>query len=193
MSFRSFVAYAFVFACSFGPAGASPPVATESRHPAHRAASPAPSPEATPTPGLQYRSIGPAISGGRVTATAGSNRDAMLYYAGAAGGGVWKSSDGGVSWDSVWSKQPWGAIGAVAIDPRRDQTVWVGTGESNPRNDVSWGDGIWRSTDGGKTWQHRGLTDTSQISRISVDPARSADLVVAALGNPWRDTTERGV
>ena len=147
----------------------------------------------TENPGLQYRSIGPAVSGGRVAAVAGSNRDAMLYYAGAAGGGVFKSSDGGVSWTGVWEKQPFGALGALAIDPSKDDVVWAGTGESNPRNDVSWGDGIWRSRDGAKTWQHLGLSRTSQIARISVDPARSDDVVVAALGNPYVDTPERGV
>ncbi|MBV9646164.1 MAG: hypothetical protein JO043_01730 [Candidatus Eremiobacteraeota bacterium] len=142
---------------------------------------------------MQYRSIGPAISGGRVSATAGSNRDPMLYYVGAAGGGVWKSSDGGISWQSVWKKQPLGAIGAVAIDPQNDAEVWVGTGEANPRNDVSWGDGMWRSRDGAKTWQHLGLEGTSQIARISIDPRDPSDVVVAALGDPWKDSAERGV
>jgi photosystem II stability/assembly factor-like uncharacterized protein len=184
----------FVVAVLFQGAAAPEPsrVLTASRGHAHPARTHG-SPEPTPDPGLQYRSVGPAISGGRVAATAGSDRDAMLYYAGAAGGGVWKSTDGGVSWQSVWKKQPLGAIGAIAIDPRSDGTVWVGTGEANPRNDVSWGDGVYRSRDGAKTWTHRGLTATSQIARISIDPANSSDVVVAALGDPWKDSPDRGI
>ena len=164
-------------------------------HPAVRAGSARRAPEPSPSDdaGLHYRSIGPAISGGRVTAVTGSDRDAMLYYAGAAGGGVWKSSDGGTSWTNVWKKQPLAAIGALALDPRNDADVWVGTGESNPRNDVSWGDGLWHSLDGAKTWRRAGLRGTSQIARISVDPQHPAVVAVAALGDPWRDSTERGV
>ena len=155
------------------------------------AASASPSP--TPQAGLQYRSIGPAISGGRVAATVGSDRNPMLYFAGAAGGGVWKSTDGGTSWDSVWGKQPVGAVGALAIDPSNDNVVWAGAGEANPRNSVSWGDGIWRSSDGGDRWQHLGLEKTSLISRISVDPRRSSEVVVAALGDAWKDSPDRGI
>ena len=132
------------------------PPGGERPHP-HRIAVPRPSASPTENPGLQYRSIGPAISGGRVAATAGSDRDAMLYYVGAAAGGVFKSSNGGVSWSDVWDAQPLGSIGALAIDPTKDDVVWAGTGEANPRNDVSWGDGIWRSRDGAKTWHHLGL------------------------------------
>ena len=117
----------------------------------------------------------------------------MLYYVGAAGGGVWKSTDGGTSWKSVWKKQPLAAIGALALDPHDGASVWVGTGEANPRNDVSWGDGLWHSTDGAKTWKAAGLAETSQISRISVDPRDAKHLVVAALGDPWHDSTERGI
>jgi hypothetical protein len=108
---------------------------------------------------LKYRSIGPAISGGRVSAVAGSDRDPMLYYVGSAGGGVFKSVNGGTSFTDVFAKEPIGAIGAIAVSPRDDNDVWVGTGEANPRNDVSYGDGVWRSTDGGKRWRHRGLDE----------------------------------
>ncbi len=171
--------------------GATP--ATQAHPRAQRSAATHPSPEPSDDPGLQYRSIGPSISGGRVAATVGSDRDPMLYYAGAAGGGVWKSTDGGTSWKSVWGKQPFAAIGALALDPHDDASVWVGTGESNPRNDVSFGDGLWHSTDGAKTWKAAGLAETSQISRISVDPHDAKHLVVAALGDPWHDSTERGI
>jgi photosystem II stability/assembly factor-like uncharacterized protein len=170
-----------------GAASASP------KHPAKPASIKTPEPTPSDDPNLEFRSIGPSVSGGRVAAVAGSNRDAMLYYAGAAGGGVWKSTTGGASWDFVWQKQPFASIGAIAIDPQRDQTVWVGSGESNPRNDLSWGDGLWRSTDGAKSWRNVGLRGTSQIARISIDPHDSKDVVVAALGNPWADSPERGV
>jgi len=142
---------------------------------------------------LRYRSIGPAISGGRVTAVAGSDRNPFLYYVGAAGGGVFKSVNGGVSFSDVFAKEPVGAIGALAVSPRDDNDVWVGTGEANPRNDVSYGDGIWRTMNGGKTWLHRGLADSSQIAKILVDPRDARVAVVAALGNPWKDSAERGV
>jgi photosystem II stability/assembly factor-like uncharacterized protein len=158
-------------------------------------ARPHPSPAASPTddPGLRYRSIGPTISGGRVAAVAGSDRDPALYYAGAAGGGVWKSTDGGTSWSDVWKKQPYGSIGALAIDPKNDRIVYAGTGESNPRNDLSWGDGLWISRDAAKTWARAGLGGTSAIARISIDPSDPNHIAVAALGNPWADSADRGV
>jgi photosystem II stability/assembly factor-like uncharacterized protein len=159
----------------------------------HRAPAPKPSPEPSEDPGLQYRSIGPAVSGGRVAAVAGSDRDAALYYAGAAGGGIWQSTNGGLTWKSVGKDVSLGAVGALEIDPQRDTTVWAGMGESNPRNDVSWGDGVYRSTDGAKSWHHLGLAKTLQISRISIDPKRSSDVVVAALGDPYADSSERGI
>jgi photosystem II stability/assembly factor-like uncharacterized protein len=142
---------------------------------------------------LKYRSIGPAISGGRVSAVAGSDRDPMLYYVGAAGGGVFKSVNGGTSFTDVFAKEPVGAIGAITVSPRDDRDVWVGTGEANPRNDVSYGDGVWRSTDGGKTWRHRGLDESSQIAKILVDPRNANVALAAALGNPWKDSPQRGV
>ena len=142
---------------------------------------------------LRYRSLGPGISGGRVAAVAGSERNPFLYYVGAAGGGVFKTTNGGVSFSDVFAKQPFGAIGAIAISPRSDNDVWVGTGEGNPRNDVSYGDGVWRSTDGAKTFKHLGLTDTSQITKILVDPRDANVALVAALGDPWKDSESRGV
>ena len=142
---------------------------------------------------LRYRSIGPAISGGRVTAVAGTDRDPFLYYVGGAGGGVYKTQNGGTSFTAVFAKEPVGAIGAIAISPSNARDVWVGTGEANPRNDVSYGDGIWHSIDGGKTWAHRGLDTTSQIAKILIDPRRPQTAIVAALGNPWKDDAARGI
>ena len=142
---------------------------------------------------LKYRSLGPAISGGRVAAVAGSERNPFLYYVGGAGGGVYKTTNGGVSFSDVFAKKPLAAIGAIAISARSDSDVWVGTGEGNPRNDVSYGDGVWRSTDGAKTFKHLGLAETSQITKILVDPRDSNVAIVAALGDPWKDSESRGI
>jgi photosystem II stability/assembly factor-like uncharacterized protein/predicted RNA-binding protein YlxR (DUF448 family) len=148
---------------------------------------------ASPFTGLSYRGIGPAIAGGRTTAVAGSDRNPQLYYAGGAGGGVFKSTNGGASWTPVFDKEPVAPIGAIAISPQNDDDVWVGTGESNPRNDVEEGDGIWHSTDGGKTWTHAGLDDAGSIARISIDPRNSKIIAVAVLGRIFRDDPNRGV
>jgi photosystem II stability/assembly factor-like uncharacterized protein len=146
-----------------------------------------------PTGNMTWRETGPAIAGGRVTSVAGSAHDPNLYYLGAAGGGVWKSTDGGAAWKPVFDRQSVGSIGAVAIDPSDDDTVWVGTGESNPRNDVSYGDGIYKSTDGGKTWTNVGLRGTKYISRIIVDPNDPQHVIVGALGDVFADSPDRGV
>ena len=145
-----------------------------------------------PTDNLNWRETGPAIAGGRVTSVAGSAHDPNLYYLGAAGGGVWKSTDGGAAWTPVFDKEGVGAIGAVAIDPANDDTVWVGTGESNPRNDVSYGDGVYKSTNGGKTWTNVGLRETKYISRILIDPSNSEHVIVGALGDVFADSPDRG-
>jgi hypothetical protein len=149
--------------------------------------------DATPYAALKWRSIGPAVSGGRATAIAGTDDDAFLYYVGTAGGGVFKTIDGGAHWNSVWNDEPVGPIGAVAIAPHDDSVVWVGTGESNPRNDVSYGDGVYSSADGGTTWTHRGLDGTTSISRILIDPNNPDVVLVAALGDPFADSRDRGI
>jgi photosystem II stability/assembly factor-like uncharacterized protein len=176
-------------------AHAAPPGGGEAA--SSRKAGPKPSPSPSPGPdteGVKFRAIGPAISGGRVAAVAGSDRDPALYYVGGAGGGVFKSTDGGASFQSVWTDaSKFGAIGAIGVAPSDDKTVWVGTGEANPRNDVSYGDGVWLTRDGAKHWTHAGLDDTSNIAKILVDPKNPRRAVVAALGDPWKDSTARGV
>jgi photosystem II stability/assembly factor-like uncharacterized protein len=142
---------------------------------------------------LHWRSVGPAVSGGRVAAVAGTNRDSALYYAGAAGGGVWKSTNGGQSWASVFDDTGVAAIGAVTIDPNDSNTVWAGTGESNPRNDVMTGDGVYKSTDGAKTWGHVLPLEASLISAVLVDPRNSAHVLVGSMGDAFADSTQRGV
>src|SRR5215470_11099132 len=146
-----------------------------------------------PYSSLKWRALGPAISGGRAAAVAGTDTDPLLYYAGAAGGGIWRSTDAGASWKAVFEALPVNSIGAIAIAASNKKTVYVGTGEANPRSDVSWGDGVWVSTDGGDHWQHRGLDGTSQISRILVDPRNPDVALVGALGDPFKDSEDRGV
>ncbi|MBC5827751.1 MAG: hypothetical protein GIW99_08735 [Candidatus Eremiobacteraeota bacterium] len=133
------------------------------------------------------------MSGGRVTAVVGVQSDPKLYYVGSAGGGVWKSVNGGATWEPVFAREPVSSIGAIAIDPRDENIVWVGTGETNPRNDIEYGDGIYRTGDGGKTWTNMGLRDTMQISRIAVDPRNPKTIVVGAMGNFFADSPARGI
>ncbi len=142
---------------------------------------------------MKYRAIGPAISGGRTTAVAGSDADPRIYYAGGAGGGVFRSDDGGVSWRATFDAESTAAVGAISVSAKNPNDVWVGTGESNPRNDVQEGAGVWHSTDGGKTWRHVGLDDSGTISRISLDPRDPKSAVVGVLGHVFRDGTSRGI
>jgi photosystem II stability/assembly factor-like uncharacterized protein len=149
--------------------------------------------ETVPYANLKWRTIGPAISGGRVAAVAGTDADPLLYYAGAAGGGIWRSNDAGSTWTAVYEDLPVNAIGAIAIAPSNKRVVWVGTGESNPRNDISWGDGVWVSNNGGSSWQHRGLDGSAHISKILVDPHDPNIALVGALGDIFKNSEERGV
>ena len=144
-------------------------------------------------PALNWRELGPAQAGGRVAAVAGSDDDSQLYYLGSAGGGVFKTSDGGLQWTDVWPRWSVGAIGAIAVAPHHSNVVWVGTGEATPRNDSSYGDGIWQTADGGVHWRWSGLRDAYAISRILIDPARPRTVLAGVLGNPFVDSRTRGV
>jgi photosystem II stability/assembly factor-like uncharacterized protein len=141
---------------------------------------------------LTWRSIGPAIAGGRIAAVAGTPQNDRLYYVGSAGGGVWKSANAGATWEPVFEKQDVSAIGAVAIDPTNQNVVWAGTGEANPRNNVSYGNGLYKTTDGGKTWTRVGLAGVWSISRIAIDPKNTRHVVVGGFGDPFKDSTDRG-
>ncbi len=157
-----------------------------------------PSPKPVPTPktpfdAMQWREVGPALPGGRVSSVVGSATNPKLYYLGSAGGGVWKSVDGGATWDPVFGKQDVASIGAIALDPTDDNTVYVGTGETNPRNDVSYGDGIYVSHNGGLKWTNLGLKATRNISKVIVDPKNPKVILVGALGDIFADSTHRGV
>lgn len=143
--------------------------------------------------GLKARSIGPAGMSGRIAAIDAVPGDPSLVYVGAATGGLWRSHNGGLTWTPVFDDQPVQAIGAVAIDPGNRDTVWVGTGEGNPRNSASVGKGMFRSRDGGTTWTHLGLEGSERIHRIALDPRDGEVACVAAMGPTWGTGAERGV
>ncbi|MGW8266065.1 MAG: WD40/YVTN/BNR-like repeat-containing protein [Longimicrobiales bacterium] len=140
---------------------------------------------------LQYRHIGPV--GNRVSAVVGVPGNPNLYYIGAASGGVWKTVDGGVHWEPVFDDQPAQSIGALAVDPRNPNVVWAGTGEAHIRSNVSIGNGVYKTTDGGRTWTHMGLEESGRIARIRIHPFDPDIVFVAALGHLYGPQEERGV
>jgi photosystem II stability/assembly factor-like uncharacterized protein len=143
--------------------------------------------------GLKARSIGPAGMSGRVAAIDAVESNPDVVYVGAATGGVWKSINGGLTWEPIFDDQPVAAIGAVTVFQANPDIVWVGTGEGNPRNSVSVGNGVYRSLDGGRTWTHLGLDKTERIYRIVLHPANPDVAWVSALGQLWGENPERGV
>jgi len=141
---------------------------------------------------LEARYLGPAATSGRITSIDGVALDPRILYVGSAGGGVWKTTNGGNTFNSVFDDNAQ-SIGAVRIDQAHPDTVWVGTGEPWVRNSVSIGDGVYRTTDGGKTWKNMGLEKTERIARIVIDPRTPSTVFVAALGHLWNDDENRGV
>ncbi len=140
---------------------------------------------------LNYRHIGPP--GNRTAAVVGVPGDALTYYIGASSGGIWKSTDGGTTWNPVFDGQAAQSIGALAVAPSDPNIVWAGTGEAFIRSNVSIGNGVYKSTDAGKTWKHMGLEKTGRVGRVAID-ARNPDIVfVAALGHCYGPQKERGV
>ena len=142
--------------------------------------------------GLQWRMIGP-FRGGRVVAVAGVPGDGATFYFGSVGGGIWKTTDAGVTWTPIFDQQPIASVGALAIAPSNSKVIYAGTGESDIRADLSSGDGIYKTLDGGMTWKNVGLRDSRQISRIVVDPHDAAVVYVGALGHAYGPNGERGV
>ena len=142
---------------------------------------------------LKARSIGPAAMSGRIAAVASVPGDPRTVWAGAATGGLWKSTDGGVTFAPVFDEQDCAAVGAIAIDPTTPEVVWVGTGEGNPRNSASVGRGVYRTRDGGRTWQKLGLEKTERIHRILLHPRDPDTAYVAAMGAMWGENPDRGV
>src|SRR5262252_5138535 len=141
---------------------------------------------------LRWRLVGP-FRGGRTLSAAGIVGDPRTFYTGAVGGGVWKTDNGGRTWDAVMDGQPIASIGAVAVAPSDPRVVYVGSGEADMRSDISYGNGMYRSSDAGKTWRRIGLADTRQIGRILVDPKDANRVFVAALGHGFGPNAERGV
>ncbi|MDX6447287.1 MAG: hypothetical protein QOH71_4361 [Blastocatellia bacterium] len=150
--------------------------------------------QADPLKALQWRQIGP-FRGGRSTAVAGVASQPMVFYFGGTGGGVWKTTDGGINWEPITDGSVFGtgSVGAIGLSDSDTNTIYVGMGESAIRGNVSHGDGVYKSTDAGKSWKHIGLEDTRQISRIRVNPKNPDIVYVAAQGHVWAPNQERGV
>ncbi|HLB10983.1 MAG TPA: glycosyl hydrolase, partial [Gemmatimonadaceae bacterium] len=141
---------------------------------------------------MHWRSIGP-IRAGRARALAGVPSQPNVFYAGFDNGGVWRSTDYGSSWVPLFDHEPTGSIGAIAVAPSDPNVIYVGSGAGIIRPDLAVGDGVYKSTDAGKTWTHLGLRDSQMIAMIDVDPTNPNRLFVAALGHPYGPNVERGI
>src|SRR6201988_1120394 len=141
---------------------------------------------------MKWREIGP-MRGGRTRALAGVPSEPATFYMGAVNGGVWKTTDGGSTWHNIWNDEPSGSIGSIAVSLSDPDTIYVGSGEGLQRPDLSTGDGIYKSIDGGKSWRNMGLRNAQQIGAILVDPQDPNLVYVAALGHPYGANEERGV
>jgi photosystem II stability/assembly factor-like uncharacterized protein len=142
---------------------------------------------------LSWRPIGPASMGGRITALAVNPQDATNWWAASASGGLLKTVDNGITFEHQFDKEATVSIGDVAVSASNPRILWVGTGESNPRNSVSWGNGVYQSVDGGRTWKHRGLDKTFQIGAVRIHPRDPQTVYVGAMGRCWGASEERGL
>jgi hypothetical protein len=141
--------------------------------------------------GMKWRLVGP-LRGGRVLAVTGIPGDPYTFYFGGVAGGVWRTTDGGINWTPLTDKEPFASIGAIAVAESNPSVIYVGTGESCIRGNISYGNGVYKSTDGGKSWNYIGLKDTQHIARLWVNP-RNPDIVfVAALGHAYGPNPDRG-
>ena len=141
---------------------------------------------------LKWRMIGP-YRGGRTVGASGDRQHPNVFYMGVNNGGVWKTTDYGRTWDPIFDEQPTGSIGDVAVAPSNPDVVYVASGEGLQRPDLSVGDGIYKSTNGGKTWQHLGLREGLQIGGLAIDPGNENRVFAAVLGHPYGPNKERGV
>ncbi len=141
---------------------------------------------------LKWRLIGP-FRGGRAVAVAGVPGDSTTFYFGSVNGGIWKTTDAGTTWTPIFDGQPVASIGALAVADSNPKIIYAGTGESDIREDLSTGNGVYKSSDGGATWSHVGLEDTRQVSRIVIDPQNPSVVYVGALGHAYGSNEERGV
>src|SRR5438270_514384 len=142
---------------------------------------------------FRFRAIGPAVMGGRVDDFAVVESDPRIIYVGAAAGGIFKTTNGGVTWAPVFDEAGSPSIGDIAIAPNNPAILYVGTGEPNNRQSSSWGNGVFKSMDAGKTWKNIGLKDTHHIGRVVVHPTNADVVYVAALGDLWGPNPDRGV
>lgn len=142
--------------------------------------------------GLAWRMIGPH-RGGRTKAVAGVPGHPSRYYVGVVNGGIWKTTDYGRTWSPIFDDQPTGSIGAIAVAPSNPEVIYAGSGEGLQRPDLSTGDGIYKSTNGGRSWEHLGLRDAQQVTQLVVDPRNPDRVFVAVLGHPFGPNSERGV
>lgn len=142
---------------------------------------------------LTTRSVGPSGQGGRISAIDVVVSDPDLVYVGAAAGGVWRSENGGTSWEPIFDDQPVQSIGAIAVNQANPDVIWVGTGEGSPRNSVNHGNGVYKSIDGGETWRHLGLEESRAIHRILLHPTNPDVAYLAVPGSPFGDSDVRGV
>ncbi len=143
--------------------------------------------------GLKLRLIGPALTSGRVVSFAVDPADRSHYFAAAASGGVWKTTNAGTTWMPVFDGEGSYSIGTVVLDPKNPSTVWVGAGENNSQRSVSYGDGVYRSDDGGKSWKNMGLKNSEHIGAIAIDPRNTSTVYVAAQGPLWASGGDRGL
>jgi photosystem II stability/assembly factor-like uncharacterized protein len=148
---------------------------------------------ATPFDTLRFREIGPATMAGRIDDLAVLESDPTVFYVATATGGLWKTTNNGTTFETVFDDESTASVGDVAIAPTDTNLVWVGTGENNNRQSSSWGEGVFKSTDGGQSWDNMGLVDSRQVARIVVDPVDHDVVYVAALGNLWASGGDRGV
>lgn len=142
---------------------------------------------------MKPRNIGPGGMSGRVTAIDVVHNDTKIMYVGTASGGLWKSKSGGITWSPIFDNELTASIGSVAIQQSNPSVIWVGTGEGNPRNSLNGGYGIYKSLDGGKSWNSMGLENTRHIHRVIIDPTNPDIVYVGAIGSPWGEHPERGV
>ncbi|MGB4971742.1 MAG: hypothetical protein WBO32_03735, partial [Cyclobacteriaceae bacterium] len=142
---------------------------------------------------MKPRNIGPAGMSGRVTAIEVVESNPDIIFLGTASGGLWKSENGGTSFKPIFENEKAASVGAVAINQSNPAEIWIGTGEGNPRNSLNSGNGIYKSVDGGKSWQHMGLEATRNIHRVFIHPDNSNIVYVGAIGSPWGEQQDRGV
>src|SRR5216684_4871417 len=143
--------------------------------------------------GMKLRNVGPALVSGRVVAIAVNPKNKSQYFVGVASGGVWRTDNDGTTYQPVFEHEGSYSIGAITIDPKQPRTVWVGTGEANSQRSVSWGDGVYRSDDAGRTWKNMGLRKSEHIAKILIDPRDSNVVYVAAPGPLWKGGGDRGL